>query len=363
MISPDTPVSDPRLPGGQPERDIRPVVERPRAGLSGLAIAGAALIAALILFVALDSRRRAVSIPAARLPRGEIGTSTAPLPLYLPPPAYPANYAETLGPVRAPVPTQAPAVRQAPLSPAPQPLSPPSAVQPAIIPQPRTAPGPALVLDAPTAAASRESERGRPGPVGDVAGASGRAQASMLANRATTVVQGTLIPAVLETAFDSTRPGFARALVQSDVRGFDGTRVLIPRGSRLIGDYAADAAPGQKRAMVAWTRLIRPDGVTIAIGSPAADTVGRGGVRADVNTHFLERFGGAILQSTLDIGVNLASRSSRSPVIVALPGSATGVSGAVRPTYVQPTLRVPAGRSIGVFVARDLDFTEAERVP
>src|SRR5207237_4723783 len=115
----------------------------------------------------------------------------------------------------------------------------------------------------------------------------GRARAGMFANRATTVAQGTLIPAVLETALDSTRPGLARAIVSRDVRGFDGSRVLIPRGSRLIGDYRSDVQPGQHRALVSWTRLIRPDGVTIAIGSPAADTLGGGGIRAEVHSHFL----------------------------------------------------------------------------
>ena len=169
-----------------------------------------------------------------------------------------------------------------------------------------------------------------------------RARAGTLANKASTVVQGTLIPAVLETAFDSTRPGFARALVQRDIRGFDGSQVLIPRGSRLIGEYAADAAPGQKRAKVAWSRLIRPDGVTIAIGSPAADPVGRGGIKAKVNSHFLARFAGAILQSSLDVGVNLASRAGGAPVIVALPNSVqnTGV-GNLRANQIQPTLTVP----------------------
>ena len=111
---------------------------------------------------------------------------------------------------------------------------------------------------------------------------------------------------MLETALDSTRPGFARAIVSRDVRGFDGSRVLIPRGSRLIGEYRSEVAPGQRRALVNWTRLIRPDGVTIAIGSPAGDPLGRGGIRARVNSHFFERFAGAILQSALDIGVNLA---------------------------------------------------------
>src|SRR3546814_16795973 len=64
-----------------------------------------------------------------------------------------------------------------------------------------------------------------------------RSRAGSMSNRSTTVPQGTLIPAVLETAFNSTGSGFARALVQRDIYGFDGARVLIPRGSRLIGEY------------------------------------------------------------------------------------------------------------------------------
>src|SRR3546814_16231131 len=95
-----------------------------------------------------------------------------------------------------------------------------------------------------------------------------RSRAGSMSNRSTTVPQGTLIPAVLETAFNSTGSGFARALVQRDIYGFDGARVLIPRGSRLHGEYASDTSPGQKRAFVTWTRLIRPDGVTIAPASP-----------------------------------------------------------------------------------------------
>jgi type IV secretion system protein VirB10 len=189
----------------------------------------------------------------------------------------------------------------------------------------------------------------------------GRARAGMFANRSTTVAQGTLIPAVLETALDSTRPAFARAIVSPDVRGFDGSRVLIPRGSRLIGEYRSEAAPGQRRALVNWVRLIRPDGVTMAIGSPAGDPLGRGGIKAKVNTHFFERFAGAILQSALDIGVNLASRAGDGTTIIALPGGAQGITTQiVQPAQVTPTLKVKQGTSISIFVARDLDFTGAE---
>src|SRR3546814_5751560 len=77
-----------------------------------------------------------------------------------------------------------------------------------------------------------------------------RSRAGSMSNRSTTVPQGTLIPAVLDTAFNSTGSGFARPLVQRDIYGFDGARVLIPRGSRLNGDYASDTSPSQKRAFI-----------------------------------------------------------------------------------------------------------------
>ena len=184
----------------------------------------------------------------------------------------------------------------------------------------------------------------------------GRVQASALANRADTVTQGTLIPAVLETAFDSTSPGLARAIVSRDVRGFDGTRILIPRGSRLIGEYGADVAASQKRALITWTRLIRPDGVTIALDSPATDTLGRGGVEAHVNSHFFTRFLNAILRTTVDVGGAIATRAVTGPYVVALPGMVQSSSSTVQSSSPTPTLSVRAGKSISIFVARDLEF-------
>lgn len=360
---------DPRLdPAVVTAGDIRPIVERPRSGLSGTAIGGIAVVAGLLLFGALDARRRAAIAPATAITRADLPAVSAPPPLVVPPPAaepiWRPSYLEAAPALPPPTqPVLSPRIDPSPPPPtqaqvyesAPQ-------IQPAV--PPRTASGSALVMDSSGAPAA-----GAPAPSAGAGGApdalsAQRVRAATFANRATTIVQGTLIAAVLETAFDSTSPGFARALVQFDIMGFDGTRVLIPRGSRLIGEYGADTSAGQKRARILWTRLIRPDGVTIAIGSPAADPVGRGGVRADVNTHFLERFGGAILQSTLDVGVALAARASNSPVIVALPNSINGAgSTATRSTDIKPTLRVPAGRSVSVFVARDLDFTEVETRP
>jgi type IV secretion system protein VirB10 len=192
---------------------------------------------------------------------------------------------------------------------------------------------------------------------GTLVAGSERVRASGFAKPSATVPQGVLIPAVLETAFDSNHSGFARAIVSRDVKGFDGTRVLIPRGSRVIGEYQSDVAPGQNRALISWTRLIRPDGITIALDSPSVDTLGRGGVRASVNTHFWDRLGNALLRSTIDIGSGLATRALTGPVVVAVPGSAQGSAPQQTTSYV-PTLKVPPGTSISIFVARDLEFPD-----
>lgn len=183
-----------------------------------------------------------------------------------------------------------------------------------------------------------------------------RVSATRLANPSHTITQGTVIQAVLETALDSTQGGGARALVQRDVSSFDGTRVLIPRGSRLYGTYEANLQPGQKRALVQWTRLIRPDGVTIALNSPSSDPLGRAGVKGTVDSKFLPRLGNAFLQSIFDVGIGLGVNAATDGVIVALPGSTQNVQVADQQQF-RPTLKVKHGTSVSVFVARDLDFS------
>jgi type IV secretion system protein VirB10 len=100
-------------------------------------------------------------------------------------------------------------------------------------------------------------------------------RAEVIVNPANTVIQGTMIQAVTETALDSTLPGAIRAIVSEDVHSFDGTRVLIPRGARLIGRYRSDVALAQSRVMVAWDRIILPDNQTIEISAFGGDELGR----------------------------------------------------------------------------------------
>lgn len=361
--------ADPRAFAHLGEASVRPIVAPPRNGPSLWAIGIAVVLAGVLVFTVLDARRRALTAPSTQ-PRAAdaSGISQAPPPLVVPPAPPPVVEMPYVEPPPAPAPPAPPPRPQIVYVPQPAPPAPPPA-PPA--PPPRATNEPALVVDtgapmaapaaaaggAPAAPAAEEGANAGPG----LLSSGGRARAGMFANRATTVAQGTLIPAVLETALDSTRPGFARAIVSRDVRGFDGSRVLIPRGSRLIGEYRSEAAPGQHRAFVTWTRLIRPDGATIALASPAGDPLGRGGIGAHVNSHFLTRFAGAILQSILDIGVNLAGRvGNNQGAVVVLPGSLQGATQIVQPAQITPTLTVRQGTSISIFVARDLDFTGAE---
>jgi type IV secretion system protein VirB10 len=134
---------------------------------------------------------------------------------------------------------------------------------------------------------------------------------------------------------------------------------MIPRGSRLFGEYKSDLVDGQNRAFVLWQKLTRPDGSQIVLESPAADPLGRAGIKGSVNTHFFERFAGSILQSALDIGVGVATRSaSNGTVVVGLPGSSQTMINPSQ-TTIKPTLKVRHGSSVSVFVARDLDFFAA----
>lgn len=357
------------------EADVRPIVAKPVSNAPIWIFGTAVIVAAMLLFSTLDAHRRELGAPATKVRASDLAQMPASPPaLYIPP--DPATLA---GPGGGQV------VSALPIPSPPQSFPQPLAPSPRIpIPQRSTAfptppqsqperslsqSGPAVVLDSST---NSQALIG-PGMAGGstvaaalaTAANSGQAaQAGLSRQGATTVPQGTLIPAVLETALDSTRPGQTRALVSRDVRGFDGTRVLIPRGSRLFGLYQADLAPGQNRALVQWTRLVRPDGVSIAIDSPAADSLGRAGVKGQVNSHFFERFGSAILQSTLDLGVNLAARSVGSGAYIYVPGATIGnVVSSPQSRPVQSTLKVNPGARVSVFVARDLDFSTVSSAP
>ena len=185
------------------------------------------------------------------------------------------------------------------------------------------------------------------------------AEARQMAGLDRLIPQGAVIGAVMETALNSDLPGYARAIIAREVRSFDGSTILIPPGSRVIGQYKSGIAQGASRVFVVWTRLIRPDGVSIEMASPATDDLGRAGIGGKVNSHFLKRFSGAILTSVLSGGINAATAAlSRGTVYVSSASQASGLAGiAAGNTEIPPTITTRQGATVRIFVARDLDFS------
>jgi type IV secretion system protein VirB10 len=185
----------------------------------------------------------------------------------------------------------------------------------------------------------------------------GAATATAMIDPKTTVTQGTLIPAILETAIDTDVPGYVRAIVSADVRSFDGSRVLVPRSSRLIGQYKSGLQAGQKRAYVIWTRLIRPDGVSVNIASPAVAFSGETGLAGKVNSHFFERFGSAMLLSVIG---GLSAIGGNAGVVIAGGGQSAAAAAVGQSGQIGPTIRVRQGEPIRVFTSKDLDFSKVK---
>jgi type IV secretion system protein VirB10 len=307
------------------------------------------LVGGLALFLTLNARRQAMIASATSAPAPGSGMIAAPPPLSLPQ-AYPEPVFMQPGPLARTFPA---------------PSAMPAAAQPVvtrIIERPAATLGPddLVGLIPPQAAPVAPEPAFAPPPV-QTFDTEDRISASRLLNPSMTVPKGTIVAGVLETALDSSRAGGVRAIVSRDVRSFDGSRVLIPRGSRLYGEYAADVSAGQRRAMIQWHRLLRPDGVTIELASPSADPLGRAGVEGKVHSNFFARFGGAILQSVLDMGVALAAGAvTDNAVIVNVPQGAQQAVGQALPPPPQPRLSVQQGTSVSVFVARDLDFSTVD---
>jgi len=207
-----------------------------------------------------------------------------------------------------------------------------------------------------------------------------------------TIAQGKLIHAVLETAINTDVVGMARAIISRDVYGESGENILIPKGSRVIGEYAKEQIKdGQTRIAVNWKRLIRPDGIDIMLDSPGTDTLGRGGVEGSLDTKFWTRLGSAFLVSYVvpvlanqlaksypdslgtSSGEGAGSNASTTTTTTGSAGTSTTTQKSqfqqatedfqeiakdvVSKTFsAQPTIRVPQGERINIFVSRDLIF-------
>lgn len=182
------------------------------------------------------------------------------------------------------------------------------------------------------------------------------------------IVQGTIISAVLETAINTELPGNIRAQVTNPVYSFDGQSILMPAGTRLIGTYNSKVSIAQKRVLIAWNRAITPEGKSVKLAATGVDRLGRGGQAGNVDSRFGQRFGTALLITSISAIPSFLANddATGNSSTQAATGVAQDASDDLKETtedvledYLKlpPIIRIPQGTQMNVLVNQDLDFT------
>lgn len=180
------------------------------------------------------------------------------------------------------------------------------------------------------------------------------------------IMAGTVLPAMLVTAMNSDMPGEILAQISRNTYDSRQEHLLIPRGTKVIGRYDNQVALGQSRVLIAWTRLIFPDGRSVPLpGLPTKDMRGASGVPSQVNNHYARLYGQAALLSIISAGAQLSQPQQSNILAAASPGQvAAGALGRElsdismetirRNMDVRPTLEVKAGTPFYIYLERDL---------
>jgi type IV secretion system protein VirB10 len=176
-----------------------------------------------------------------------------------------------------------------------------------------------------------------------------------------TLSAGSVIAASLITGLNSDVPGLVTAQVtQNTYDSATGRILLIPQGSRLIGSYDSVVAFGQKRALVVWQRIVRPDGSSIRIDNvPATDTAGHAGLADRVDVHSWQLLRGVALSTLLGVGTELSIGGEGDLVRAVREATQRGAARAgdqlvAKNLEVKPTIRVRPGWPLRVVVHKDL---------
>lgn len=207
-----------------------------------------------------------------------------------------------------------------------------------------------------------------------------KASSRFIGDTTSMIAQGKVIDAVLETAINTDLQGFIRAVVSRDVYAESGKEILIPKGSRLVGQYSAEIRRGQGRIFIVWERVIRPDGVDISLESPGVDPLGRQGLKGDMDNKYFEIFSNAFLFSTFNFAfATLAESATGSEGVSetsnpdgtrttsgkasdrALTESVQNFGNTIKSVAgdlvsVKPTMTIDQGTRLKVFVNKDLFF-------
>ncbi len=195
----------------------------------------------------------------------------------------------------------------------------------------------------------------------------GSAKAKMLPHARLTIPEGTVMPCILTTAINSQLKGFVNCVLPAEVRGATGQVILLDKGTHIFGQIRSGLRQGQDRLFILWTRARTPNNVIVALDSPAADELGRSGVPGEVNNHFWQRFGAAILFSVISAAPTVAanalnnnngSNSNNNYTSYLSPQQQLADTVLRSQIDIPPTLEKSQGDTVSIFVGRDLDFSD-----
>jgi type IV secretion system protein VirB10 len=185
----------------------------------------------------------------------------------------------------------------------------------------------------------------------------------------TVMLRGTYIRCVLETRIITDFPGFTSCVVTEPVYSFNGRRLLLPKGSKVMGKYETE--PNGNRVAVIWDRIVTPTGIDVNMASPGIDNLGGAGHPGYVNSHWGSRIGAALLISMLSdaFKYEAAEHGPRSTtisngVVTQTPfesNTAQTVQNLAnqavqRSANRQPTVTINQGTVVTIYVAKDVDF-------
>ncbi len=188
---------------------------------------------------------------------------------------------------------------------------------------------------------------------------------------------GAVIPGAMISGINSELPGQIIGQVSQNV--YDtatGKHLLIPQGTKLIGLYSSDVGFGQNSILVAWQRLIFPDGKALDIGSmPGADSAGLAGFRDKVNHHYARLYGSAILMSGIVAGITYSQNNNQTnqfgynqptagSVISQALGQQLGEATSqlvAKNLSISPTINIRPGYRFNIIVVKDLTFNQPYR--
>ena len=195
-----------------------------------------------------------------------------------------------------------------------------------------------------------------------------KGSALRMKNRSYVLPQGAFINCIMETALDTSVPGMASCRIPEHVFSMDGRTLLIERGSRAFGEYRGAVANGLARIFLLWTRIETPHGVIVDLNSPATDGLGRAGLAGEVDNHWWQRFGSALLFSLVQDGFDFAmTKANKSSETNYYGNTQSGMSELIREAMrwagnIPPTLHVNQGAGVGIFVARPIDMSGVYRL-